>query len=144
MNEIKPDTPIITLYEPWSKWIALGWKTIETRTHNRFACLKGKRIGIHSGLKWDRNAVNEAFLYLTPERLMWTYNYSRTSAHICGGVILCTAMVEDFRELTEADSYQALIECRTKRYGLILKDIVPLNPAIVASGKQGIWYYAPE
>lgn len=41
--------PVITLYQPWATWIMRGWKTIETRTHNRFACLDHKTILIHAG-----------------------------------------------------------------------------------------------
>jgi hypothetical protein len=45
--------PIISLWQPWAQWVALGWKLIESRTHNRFKSLLTKRIGIHASAKWD-------------------------------------------------------------------------------------------
>ena len=40
------EIPCISLWQPWASLIALGWKTVETRGHNRFACLAGRRIAI--------------------------------------------------------------------------------------------------
>jgi hypothetical protein len=140
MNEITSSTPIITLWMPWANWVAQGWKTIETRTHMRFACLKGKRIGIHAGLKWDKNALNLACPYLTLEQDISTQTWYQNGKWMAGGTILCTSFVEDFRLLRNEDSKEALIECETKRYGLVLKDIVLLNPPIPCRGSQGIWY----
>ena len=129
--------PIITLWQPWASWIALGWKTIETRTHPRFKCLSGQRIGIHAGVKWDDNATKIALPYLTAEQIERTYKFLRI-----GGAIIATAHVKDFRLVTVKDSPAALIDCdreHTLRWGLILDEIQVLD-AIPMKGAQGIWY----
>lgn len=61
--------PSITLTQPWATWIIRGWKTIETRTHNRFACLDKKTILIHAGMTTDKSAANNP--YLTKDQLMY-------------------------------------------------------------------------
>lgn len=131
--------PIITLWQPWATWIALGWKTIETRTHPRFRGLMGKRIGIHAGAHWDQDAFDTAEQYLSDEQLLQTKEYYRLRKGI-----VCTAMVQDFRKLTVADSTAALIECRSTRWGLVLADVLVPEVPVPANGRQGIWFYPTE
>ena len=57
---------VISLWRPWCFWVMLGWKTIETRTHDRFANMMGKRIGIHAAQKWD----DEASVVITVSRFV--------------------------------------------------------------------------
>ncbi len=45
--------PVITLYQPWATWVVRGLKPTETRLHNRFQSLIGKRILIHAGMTMD-------------------------------------------------------------------------------------------
>jgi hypothetical protein len=125
--------PVITLYQPWATWIMRGWKTIETRTHNKFACLKGRRILIHASQKTDSNAVNNP--YLTREQILFNPD------EMINGFILGSAFVNDFRELTPNASQRALIECNTKRYGLFLDKIDRWKIPIPEKGEMGIWYY---
>lgn len=126
---------IITLNMPWANWVSLGWKPIETRTHERFKGLVGQRIGIHASLKWDAKAMELAAPYLTATQLAQSDEFLRL-----GGAIICTAFVEDFRKLNEADAPDALIECKTTRYGLFLRDVARVE-AIPCRGFQGIWNY---
>lgn len=135
MNPLLPGLPIISLWQPWAQWVSLGWKPIETRTHNRFAGLVGRRIGIHAAVKWDHNALALASNYLTPDQIQKTDLLMR----IGGGAVICTAKVAGHRLLQKSDETGALIECGTKRFGLILEDIEIFTP-IPAKGKQGIWY----
>lgn len=124
---------IISLWQPWSNWVALGWKTIETRTHSRFRGLVGQRIGIHSALKWDEHALNAASPYLREDQILETESFLRL-----GGAVICTALVEDFRFLEPGDAPSALIECDTFRTGLFLRD-VEVIPLVCMRGRQGIW-----
>lgn len=80
--------PVITLYQPWATWIVRGWKTIETRTHNKFACLIGKTILIHAGQKTDASAINNP--YLTKEQLLYNPD------EVINGYILCSTHVKSF------------------------------------------------
>ena len=125
----------ITLHQPWASWIAMGWKTIETRGHARFACLVGEHIGIHAGRKWDRNALLVAGEYLTLEQQHIT-NELRTIQ----GAIVCTAFVRDHIRLNKEHSKQALIACHKNMHGLLLEDIeTPTYWPHAVQGQQGIW-----
>ena len=128
--------PIISLWNPWAIWVGLGWKTIETRTHQRFKSLVGKTIGIHSAVKWDEDAIWVARPWLTDAQVRQTQNMLRI-----GGAICWTAFVLSFRELDPLDNAQALIDCtHVTRYGLFLRDVKQIE-LIPCRGKQGIWYH---
>lgn len=127
--------PVITLYQPWATWIMLGWKIIETRTHNRFQSLLHKNVLIHAGQQtdlsaWDNNP------YLTEEQLQ-----ERTLIRP-NGAILGSAYVDACGWLCGDDfeNKSALIET-TNRYGLFLKNISPFDKPIPCKGEMGIWYY---
>lgn len=125
--------PVITLYQPWASWIIRGWKTIETRTHNRFAILKDKDILIHAGLMTDKNAIDNP--YLTREQLM------RNPEEIINGYILGRVHVYRTALLDYTDSKAALIDCSNiDRYGLFLQLKQTFDP-IPVKGEMGIWYY---
>jgi hypothetical protein len=128
--------PVISMWMPWAYWVKERLKPIETRTHRRFAGLLGKRIGIHIAGKFDESAYIAAAPYLSEEQRKQANNFSYRA-----GVISCTALVKEFRELTDADSPRALIDCGSvKRYGLFLEDVKPLKEEYVCKGRQGIWY----
>ena len=127
--------PIISLWQPWAIWVAKGWKTIETRTHNRFKSLVGQRIGIHVALKWDSGAIEAARSFLTVDQIAATSRFLRI-----GGGVICTAYVADSRRLGASDASAALIECTSvTRYGLFLRDIESIE-AVPMRGRQGVWY----
>ena len=130
-----PSLPVISLWMPWANWVMLGWKSIETRLHPRFAGLAGKRIAIHAAQKWDDNALATAKPYLTYEQHAQSEGFLHT-----GGAILGTVEVSAHRSLHEEDAKCALIECSSvQRYGLILYS-PQIIEAIPAKGRQGIWY----
>jgi len=128
---------IITLLEPWAWWISVGWKTIETRTHERFKNLLGKHIGIHGGRKWDYQAIEKARYYLTDSQIKATQSLSVNHK---GGLLRCSAFVSYHGRLSENDSQAALIDCSNgDLFGLYLSDIrLFLNPPRL-KGNQGIW-----
>ncbi len=125
---------VITLWQPWATWVVLGWKTIETRLHPRFASLAGQIIGIHAGLKWDKNAIKMSKPYLQGQVVL-----TNGLPPFARGALIGTVRVLEHRVLTGEDSRSALIDCEnTPRYGLILADPKPI-PGIPMKGKQGIW-----
>lgn len=125
--------PVITLYQPWATWIMRGWKTIETRTHDRFKSLDGKTVLIHAGQKTDASAINNQ--YLTKEQLL------HNPDEVINGFILGSAYVQYLGCLDPMDSVNALIECETLRYGLLLESINVFTEPIPVKGEMGIWYY---
>lgn len=129
----------ISLWQPWAQWVMLGWKTIETRTHDRFRSLVGKTIGIHAALHWDNQAAIAAQDYLESWQIHQVYQ--QRSDVTKSGKILGTVFVNQSRILTDADSRSAMIECSTRRFGLFLSNPTPYQEPIFARGKQGIWKY---
>lgn len=131
--------PTITLYQPWATWIVRGWKTIETRTHDRFKGLKGKTILIHSGMRTDDSDLTVKNPYLTKEQILFNPD------EVVNGYILGKAFVYEFRKLEEWHSKPALIDCKdTIRYGLFLNNIQQFHTPIPCKGEMGIWYYDME
>lgn len=122
----------ISLWQPWAQWVALGWKSIETRTHPRLRSLVGQRIGIHATRKVDRSALFAAERWLTDAQFEKTTHFPETSG------IICTVKVIDFRALTPADESQAFIECATARFGLFLSDPHEFKLPHIR-GRQGIF-----
>lgn len=127
----------ITLWLPWAMWVAWGWKTIETRKHKRFQSLVGQCIGIHAGLNWDRDAIDAARPYLTPEQIQRTYELFKAPPLGC---IVAAAQPKAHRLLTPWDAPAALIECDTPRFGLDFGDQVRVvDKPYPVKGARGIW-----
>jgi hypothetical protein len=100
--------------------------------------LAGQRIGIHVGQKWDAYALAEAQHYLGQQQRDATGNWPDLVG--APGCIIATAFVKEHRLLGASDAKAALIECGTRRWGLVLTDL-RMVPFIKAPGKQGIWYH---
>ena len=133
--------PVITLYQPWATWIMREWKTIETRTHNRFACLNKRTILIHAGLTTDKSDLVVKNPYLAPEQII------QAPEEVINGHILGKAYVYNYSELNILNSWKSLIDCGLAaplRYGLFLENIEILDIPIKESGEMGIWYYDLE
>lgn len=128
--------PIISMWQPWVWWVMLRWKTIETRTHKRFASLEGKTIGIHAALKWDDRAIEVAKEFLSSDQIKQTLEMLKI-----GGVMVGTVFVQRHRELWNSDSQDSLIDCKyTKRWGLVFRHVKVIED-VPMKGKQGIWYF---
>lgn len=145
----------ITLHQPWASWIAWGLKTIETRTHDRFAGLVGQRIAIHAGRAFDEDSFEQAgYAQVLSgdtdgcdadrdaafEKLV---NFNEKPAEkwqdvFPSGAVVCLATVTETRILTQADERAALCECKGL-HGLFLSDVQVLAEPVPAKGKQGIW-----
>jgi hypothetical protein len=134
--------PVITLRQPWAQFIAEGWKTIETRTHDRFKKFAGKDILIHAGAAWDKKWLTLAGPYLSREEIQKTLQWE-TAWRPMEPQILCKAHVGSFGLVDPSDLFSqgALIDCiKTKRYGLFLNRIEKNKPILIP-GAQGLWYY---
>lgn len=128
--------PCITLYQPWATWIMRGWKTIETRTHNRFESLIDKTILIHAGQTTDTSDLTLKNPYLTKEEI--SHNpFEMVNGAILGSVYIgaCGWLCGD-----EFENESALIDTN-KRYGLFLKDVKIFDEPLYVKGQMGIWYY---
>ena len=135
--------PTLTLWSPWGFLIPAGFKDIETRTHNKYRGLKGRRIAIHAGMKWDGKWKDAALRYMPAQ---WLLSFrKRERIH---GRVICLATVDHFMLLGKEDSQGALIDCDFRvtgitRWGLFLKKIVSLTEPVQAMGQRGIWGWTP-
>ena len=137
----------ISLWQPHATWVAMKWKTIETRTHDRFRSLRGQRIIIHAAQKAeDYRLLGE---YLPPMDLVEQQNYT-DRVGLQRGRLLCTAKVVIARwapniyfDLQEEWNKQGMCEVAGK-YLLFLDDIQPLRDMIPFRGRQGIFNVPDE
>ena len=125
----------ITLWQPHASWIAMGWKTIETRDHDRFRGLVGQRIAIHAGLFVDNRAMlsDGCLSKITEVGRGAAHNYvSIVLSH--RGRIVCTALVtraewapSKDQRLMAHNEWDRLAMCdTTDKYCLFLNDIQAL------------------
>jgi hypothetical protein len=128
--------PVITLYQPWATWIMRGWKTIETRTHSKFAWLAGHQILIHAGQTTDASPATVANPYLTREQILFNPD------EVINGHILGRVRVDRANWLRDYHAEAALIDCsRAQRFGLFLEDLQRLPEPIACKGSIGVWFY---
>lgn len=139
----------ISLWQPWATFVTLKWKTIETRTHDRFKKLVGQRIAIHAAKTIDQNGI----LTLHKYRELNALDAQNLATYIVGnqGKILCTATIIQaewawfpvFRHRHEELEKQAMCDIED-RHLLFLEDIKPVYPAMPFKGHQGIFNVPDE
>ena len=129
--------PVISMWAPWILWVFLGWKTIETRDHNKFARLLGKTIILHAARRYDKDAIALAERY--DKRVHHTLDYAKLWCYPRG--LVGSVFVKAIRPLSAADSNAALIDCSSlKKYGLILENPQLFPVPFPIKGRQGIFY----
>ena len=129
--------PVLSLWQPWAQFVCKGWKTIETRNHDRFGdALLGKRILIHAAAKWDDEVFYKSVKFLGIDEMRQLSYWEKLEPQI-----ICSAYVGAHGGLDKRHSKDALIDCDSvQRYGLHLEEIYKLENPIMTKGKQGIWY----
>jgi len=138
----------ISLWQPWATFVAIGWKTIETRTHQKFNSLIGQSIAIHATMKIDK--LGEWFDYIPSHiSIVQGVNIEQLISISCG-TIVCTASVTAMRWAPNVDfkeherwNWQAMCEIGGK-FCLFLEDIKPLRIRIPFRGGQGIFNVPDE
>ena len=138
----------ITLWQPWATFVAMKWKPIETRTHERFKGLKGQRIAIHAAQKLDLNALfnNE---YLPDISTLQFENLVRWVDR-CRGHIVCTAHVTKTLwtpdvDFVERDEWERQAMCGIANKNLLfLDEIDPLGNPVPYRGRQGCFNVPDE
>lgn len=132
----------ITLWQPWAMFVAVGWKSIETRTHQRFKSLVGQRIAIHAAKKIDEASIFNNFV---PDMNAPQVVEYRRMIDECKGQILCTATVADARwapnvDFVEREHWNITAMCEVAgKFCLFLEDIKPLRSRVPFRGRQGIF-----
>ena len=144
--------PALTLHQPWATLIALGIKTIETRSWPPPRAVIGRRLAIHAGRTIDPNPGSAVLAALRAH-----YGQGWPGAIPKGAVVACVT-VKAARQVAGADARRPRY-VRTKegpvlpvdpygdfsvgRWLWLLDDVAPLEPPAPASGRQRIWYWTP-
>lgn len=137
----------ISLWQPWASLIAIGAKTIETRSWAAPKSLMGQRIAIHAAKKWNREleetCLSQPFyddLHASGMSEMGIREY------LPQGAVLCTARLVACRSTNDDDFIEAISEREydygnyaPDRYAWILDDVQVLPTPLPYRGAQGIF-----
>lgn len=131
----------ITLWQPHASLIIDGPKRIETRTHDRFRGLVGKRIAIHAAARkvgYIEAAAMQDFLVE-----LGCASPAQTPAWLQRlplGALLGTVRVARFGILKqESHAKAACSDIDDNRFGLFLEDVRKLDRPIPWKGERGIF-----
>ena len=140
----------LTLHQPWATLIADGVKAIETRSWRPPEALIGHRIAIHAG----KRLIATHRLNRLTRRAMKKGHGAYWRQEIPQGAVVCTVRLAWAGRVRgfEKEGYVSLATgpsslVREDPYGDFgvgrwlwgLEDIEPLDPAVPASGRQGLW-----
>ncbi len=87
----------ITLHQPWASLIALGVKTVETRSWPAPERLVGQAIAIHAGKRVIRQPVGAI------EQAMWAHLGEDWRKTIPAGAVLATAVLSGMARVARVD-----------------------------------------
>jgi hypothetical protein len=135
--------PAISLAQPWASWVAMGWKTIETRNHRRFACLVGRRIAIHASKSWDYSCMAMAEEFMSAEQFIQHCRMAAKRGKSDGypmGELVAVATMLGIRDCTHPELATAALCNYEGRVGYVLGDVSPLPAGLKVSGALGIFY----
>ncbi|MFA5836197.1 MAG: ASCH domain-containing protein [Bellilinea sp.] len=147
----------LTLYQPWASFVALGLKTIETRSWG--TNYRGP-LAIHAArMKWPQ----EGYGLFRDQRVSKAYRETKNLSHIMEwgevfptGTIVAICQLVDCLEITPwwdlysyyqtknppkaNESLEGLLGDYTPgRYAWLLEDVQPLEKPIPARGQQRVW-----
>ena len=136
----------LTLHQPWASLIALGEKTIETRSWR--AGYTG-RIAIHAG-KLSQERAEEC--QEEPYRSLLVKHGIKVIGDLPWGAVIATAMLVGYHRMDDDYVSAMTIERPDEvrlgffapgRYGWVLSDVEPFQVPVPARGYQGLWDWDP-
>lgn len=151
----------ITLHQPWASLIALGFKTVETRSWPAPARLVGRRTAIHAGKRLVRRPGDAIEREL---RARWGEDWR---VIIPTGAVVATAVLSGMAQVAHIDPLtgQAVHDPDTEvgcvvgmgrssidpwgdfspgRWLWFLDDVGALPDPVPAVGHQGFWHWDAE
>jgi len=124
MLEEQDELRALTLWRPWDQAILYGGKRIENRPWVPWAKVLGKVIGLHAGMKYDRDGA----LWMLEKKLYVPPSPSCSNP----GVIVGLARVVDCVVSSDDPWFSG-------PFGWMLDDVVALEKPVKAKGMQGLW-----
>ena len=126
----------VSLWQPWASLIAVGIKSVETRSWPAPATILGCRIAIHAA------KTNKGMWLAAQDKELWKVCLEALTfderGFLPSGVIVATALVE-VSIPTERLKPDIFGNFSQGRFGWMLADIRPLDTPIPAKGAQGIF-----
>lgn len=135
----------ISLHEPYASLVMFGWKTIETREHQKLKSLVNQKIIIHATKNKlfvkDADTIVEILSYLDTNRKQVFVNYLNSDYFDkTFGKLLGTVEVVEFAKLNKDNSKNSLIDCQYgNKFGLFLRNPKLFNIPKIYKGSQGIF-----
>lgn len=136
----------ISLWQPWSGFIALGLKRIETRSWS--TSYRGP-LAIHAAKRWTRDQRHQAFDLLPTVMPNPGVRGAEALRTIAGeenrGAVLALADLVDCREMdpewiaAQSDVEIALGGWEPGRFGWVLENVRALVEPYSLTGRQGLW-----
>lgn len=153
----------ITVYQPYASLIAVGCKTIETRS---WATKYRGKLAIHAAKKFIYGIIgelcrNDPIWNETMKSLGIDYEKGFERTPLSHGAVIATCHLVDCKKIYKYASHSDIVNLGAMRppeepelsfgdytegrYGWILEDIRPLPEPIPAKGMQRLWSWeAPE
>lgn len=140
----------LTLHQPWASLVALGAKTIETRS---WATKYRGPLAVHAGA---RQVHSGNFLLLARTARMRglitsEQEHDFRSLDVPFGAVVATCTLADvvatYGQRTAEDLGRPgdlpYGDFAPSRFAWLLADIEPVDPSVPAKGKQGLWEWEP-
>ncbi len=132
----------LTLTQPWATLMALGLKTIETRSW--YTNYRGP-LAIHAAKgfpRWARKLADDAFY----SDLALYLGEGKHSNALPRGVVVGICELINVIRTEDIDSMEILTDREREygdysagRYGWVTKGMMPLSPPVAAMGALGVW-----
>lgn len=124
----------ITLHQPWAWCIAHNGKRIENRSWAPPSALRGQRIAIHAGKKWDQDGMD----WLIDGRMVtWPPDNEVLASMKLQSNIVCTAVIAAVVSESANPWFAGPI-------GWVLRDVETLITPVPCRGMQGLWTVPPQ
>jgi hypothetical protein len=140
---------VLTIQQPWATLIAIGAKTIETRSWT--TNYRGK-LAIHSSKAFPLE--NQSLLIEEPFKSIFDSEFPKNTALRCGYILATCELVnvvpifwkiDDKKTnpigITISDKERALGNYQYGRFAWILENVKVLETPIPAKGMLGLWEY---
>lgn len=134
----------LSLWQPWATLMALGIKTVETRS---WSTEHRGYLAIHATMNFPQEAKNLCYESPFKDVLKLYYGFSDPRMLPLGKVIAVVNMygVFDTTSINPSPLNRAFGEFSPGRYAWLVRDAVQLPWFIEAKGKQGLWdWEVPE
>jgi hypothetical protein len=137
----------LTLHQPWASLVALGVKTLETRSW--WTAYRGP-LAIHAAKAFG--VSNQALCHQEPFKVALLAGGFEQVSDLPLGAVVALADLKSCKEMTKewlaytnlSDQERAFGHYALGRYAWHLVNVQPVNPPIPARGAQGLWTWTEE